>query len=113
MGTAAIAAAAAASAREQERVLECFRLADATAADRAQPLDRLGLVGNQTVEQWFEAGVVLPGAAPHTVYLSEAAYVTYRRSRQNRAVWAALAAGIVLLAGGLALAVFTSHRPLR
>src|SRR5271156_3718276 len=56
------AAAAAAREREQEQVLECFRLADATAAGRAQTLERLGLVGDVTVERLFKAGVVLPGS---------------------------------------------------
>jgi hypothetical protein len=108
MSTAAVIVAAAA-AREQERVLECFRLADATAADRAQTLDRLGLVGNPAVERLFKSGVVLPGPAPHTLYLSEAAYAAYRHGGQRRVVWAALAGGLMLLA--VALALFALARP--
>jgi hypothetical protein len=110
MGTAAVIVAAAA-AREQERVLECFRLADATAADRAQTLDRLGLVGNQTVERLLKSGVVLPGPVPHTLYLSEAAYAAYRHGGKRRAVWVALAGGLLFLMVGLGLFVFASRGP--
>jgi hypothetical protein len=108
MGTAAVVVAAAA-AREQARVLECFRLADATAADRAQTLDRLGLVGNPTVERFSKAGVLMPGTAPHTVYLSESAYAAYRRGTRGRALWVVVAVGLTFIAAGIALFVVASR----
>jgi hypothetical protein len=113
MGAAVTAAAAAAAAREreQEQVLECFRLADATAAGRAQTLERLGLVGDVTVERLFKAGVVLPGSEPHTVYLSEAALVAYRRVSKSRAVWLLLIAGLMFLGLGAAIVIFATQAP--
>ena len=110
MGTAVIAAAGAAAAREMDRVLTTFRVADATAPGRAQSLDQLGLVGSRAVERLFNAGVLLPGAANGTVYLSEAAYVEFRRARRKPAMIAVvLAVGLMFL--GVAFALFMSSRP--
>jgi hypothetical protein len=109
MGTAAIAAAAAASARELARVLEGFRVADATAPDRAQTLDSLGLAGNRAVDSLFKAGVILPGRAAHSVYLSEVAYAAYRRNGQGRAR-ALFGVGVALLIMAGALAFLVAKR---
>jgi hypothetical protein len=100
---AAVIAAAAASRRELERTLEAFRVADATAVDRAQALDSLGLQDSRSLRRLVKAGVVLPGpVAAGRVYLSEAAYATYRRSGNRRQVVIAMTlAGTLILFGAL------------
>ena len=99
-----IAGAAGAAARELEDTLEKFRVGDATAPDRAQSLDRLGLSPTLTVDRLARAGVILPGSTRDRVYLSEAAYAAYRRAKTSRAaiiVGAAMAIGILAAVAAL------------
>jgi hypothetical protein len=107
MGAGAIAAAAAAGAaqREVERTLECFRVADATAPDRARSLDQLGLVGSRGVDRLFAAGVILPGPTTGTVYLSEVAYAAFRRRRRRGPMVAAIVGACFLILAGILFAV--------
>jgi hypothetical protein len=105
---------AAAAAREKADVLQRFRLADATASDRAQSLDSLGLRPQGLVARLMAAGVILPGSRANRVYLSEAALVTYEHSTVNRVRLAVLAAtALALGAGLLVLGIFVSHAPRR
>jgi hypothetical protein len=98
--------AAAAAAREKADVLQRFRLSDATAADRAQSLDSLGLRPQGLVARLMAAGVILPGSRANRVYLSEAALAAYEQSTVNRTRWALMAAGAIALgAAGLAFAL--------
>jgi hypothetical protein len=103
MGAGAIAAVAAAGAaqRDVERTLECFRVADATAPDRARSLDQLGLVGGRGVNHLFAAGVILPGPTAGTVYLSEVAYAAFRRRRQRGPMLAAVLGACALILAGI------------
>jgi hypothetical protein len=101
-GAAAGAAAAAAAARQLDLTLEAFRLADATAPNRAKPLESMGLVPSRAVTRLSEAGVILPAPNGNGVYLSEAAFVVYKRANAARAAWIAMAAGVVMLLAALA-----------
>lgn len=102
--------AAAAAAREKANVLQRFRLADATASDRAQSLDSLGLRPQGLVTRLMAAGVILPGSRANRVYLSEAALVAYDYSTANRVRLAALAAcALALGTAGLVFAFYVSH----
>lgn len=114
MGATAGVVAAAAAARELERTLDAFRVADATASDRGQTLEALGLTESATVSRLVKAGVILPGRAGR-VYLSEAAYVAYRSTGNKRRVAALLAAGILILMAGLGALVYLTQavRPAR
>jgi hypothetical protein len=109
MGTAAIAAVAAASATRNPSSTRSNSRADATAPDRAQTLDSLGLAGNRAVDGLFKAGVILPGRAAHSVYLSEVAYAAYRRKGQGRAR-ALFGVGVALLIMAGALAFLVAKR---
>jgi hypothetical protein len=105
------AAAAAVGARELERTLDAFRLADATAPDRARSPDQLGLTASRSLTRLIEAGVIQAVPGKNAVYLSEAALVAYRRTGAKRAALAALVAGVVMLIAGLAGAIVaTRHR---
>jgi hypothetical protein len=103
---------AAAAAREKADVLQRFRLADATASDRAQSLDSLGLQPNALVGRLMAAGVILPGSRANRVYLSEAALAAYERTTGNRQrVVAAViaAAALALGAVGMGFAIFAAQ----
>lgn len=107
---------AAAAAREKADVLQRFRLADATASDRAQSLDSLGLRSDGLVARLMAAGVILPGSRANRVYLSEAALVAYDHSAANRGRIFLAALACMALAAGLGVALFAfsvSHTPHR
>ena len=96
----------AAHAQRVQEVMEAFRRAGATAPERARSLAALGVAHAAEAEELARAGVLVPGAAPDTWYLSEAAVVARRRTeaRSARRVLAiALLVGValVLVAGGL------------
>jgi hypothetical protein len=84
-GGAVVAAAAAAHKRRLQVVIDAFRLADATAPDRAQSLDALGVVQNAEVDELTRDGVLVPGPDSDTWYLSERAYIDRREARSQRA----------------------------
>lgn len=99
---AAVAANAAQAARLQH--LDAFRLADATAPQRARPLGEVGVTADAALAHLRATGVVREGA-PGTFYLDEAALIAQRPAGLSRRgqfviVWlaAALGLGLVLLA---------------
>ena len=96
-GGAVIAMAAAARRRKMTAVLDAFRLAGATSADRAQPLDLLGLSDSRETEEFADSGVLVPGSRDGTWYLNEAAYIAQRDATSPRAVRVALIAVAVVL----------------
>jgi hypothetical protein len=100
------AAAAAAAAREQANVLQRFRLADATAPDRAQSLDSLGLRPEGLVARLMAAGVILPGSRANRVYLSEAALLAYEQQTVKRSRLIAAVLACIALAVGTGVAAF-------
>lgn|SRR5688500_17682013 len=102
-----IIAAQAAQRKEAERaLLDAFRLADATAAERAQSLTRLGVERTSAFAQ-LEAAGVLQSAGRDRYFLSEAAVVAQRApkshasTRQLLVVAALVAVALVLLALGI------------
>lgn len=99
-GGAVIAAAAAARAKRLQRILDAFRLAGATAPDRAHSMDALSVERDSHVEELVRYGVLVAGPRSDTWYLDEAGYIAHRSARQRTsrmAVLTAVAALIVLL----------------
>ncbi len=104
-GGAVIAAAAAAHRRGLERVLDGFRLGQATSFDRAQSLAKLGLGPNNWVNELRQDGVLKPGREPESWYLDESANVARRDggSFRKRAVKRVAIVMLVLFAIGTVL----------
>jgi hypothetical protein len=80
-GGALVAIMAAAHARRLQDVTDAFRLGDATAPERARSLEALGVAHAAEAAELADAGVLVPGRAAGTWYLSEAAVVARRRSK--------------------------------
>ena len=97
--------AAAAAAQRRQRVLDAFRVAGATAPERAKPLAELGLPLDATLEACIEAGIVRLGKREGELWLDEAAWVARRDARPSRAavriVMAALLAVLAITLGVL------------
>jgi len=105
MGASVAAAAAAAKRRQRERILDGFRLADATAPDRARSLAALGLDDDGEMEELMRDGVICSGHQRSTWYLNEAAFIALRDSRPRqvlRVVLAIVVAVLVILVGAFA-----------
>ncbi|GLC24673.1 hypothetical protein [Roseisolibacter agri] len=82
-GGAVVAIIAAAHAQRVQAVTDAFRLAGATAPERARPLAALGVGHESVVDELARAGVLLRGPGGDTWYLSEAAVVARRDARRN------------------------------
>jgi hypothetical protein len=94
-----------------EDTLERFRVADATAPDRAQSLESLGLQPNAAVNRLAAAGVIVPGTRAGRFYVSEVALAAYKKRQAGRVRIAAAAGFVVALAALLAaLLVVTARR---
>ena len=106
---AAAGAAAGAEAKQMTDTLERFRVADATAADRAQSLESLGLQHMRVVNRLMAAGVILPGARAGRFYLSEIAVAEYRRRQLGQARIMALVGVGLAIAALLAAVIATGH----
>ena len=101
--------AAAAAAQRRQRVLDVFRVAGATAPERAKSLGELGLPLDATLEGCIEAGVVRLGKREGELWLDEAAYVSRRDARPSRtAVRVVMAVLLAVLA--IALGVMLAMR---
>ena len=96
-GGAVVAIAAAAHARRIREVTDAFRLAGATAPERARPLDALGAMSASAVDELARAGVLVPGPGHDTWYLSEAAVI----ARRDRAVPRRLLVALMLVLVGV------------
>ena len=97
MGGGAIIAAA--KQRQVQEVVDTFRLADATAPDRAQSLETLALTQSGEVRNLIVEGVLMPGTREGTFYLSEVGYIYKRNDRR----W--LKAVAIVLAIALAIGI--------
>ena len=97
-GGAVVAAAAAAQRRQREHVLDTFRVASATTADRAQSLADLQLAPSSAIDELTRAGVLRAGRSRATWYLDEAAYITFRDARSRWALRVVLALVLAVLA---------------
>jgi hypothetical protein len=110
MGAIIGVVAGGAAARATEDLLERFRVAGATAPDRAQPLDQLGITTSTGIlVRYAQAGVICQ-TRPDRFYLDEAAYAVYRRRNNRTATVIALAAGLLALGVGIAAAVMAGPR---
>lgn len=85
-GGAVIAAMAAARAQRVREVLDAFRLADATAPERALSLDEIGIAAAAEVAMLSEAGIVLQDPRTGGWWLSERAYVAHRDRQPKKAM---------------------------
>ena len=105
-------AASAAAAKQVADTLERFRVADATAPDRAQSLESLGLQPDGPVRRLAAAGVILPGTRSGRFYLSEVAFASYQRQQgSQRRLWAAVAIALGVFLMGLAFVLTTRMGP--
>jgi hypothetical protein len=109
MGTFVVAAAAGAARAAEIDLLERFRVADATAADRAQPLSALGVAPSWTLTRYLQAAVVRQTVGDR-YYLDERAYAVYHRGGP-RAV-ALVIAGVMMFMGmAVGMWMFYHGRP--
>ena len=99
MSYAALIAVQAANAakKERSRIIDAFRLQDATSPDRARPLDELGIpMSDRALATYIRAGVIRgvdtrgrPAVIGHedarigAYYLDESAYIEHRNSSET------------------------------
>lgn len=104
---AIIAAQAAARRNADTALLDAFRLADATAPDRAQTPARLGIEPGEAFVRLVDAGL-LRDAGRGRYWLDEAAVVASRQAAARRVPppGLILVVGLLLLAGLAVLGVF-------
>ena len=101
-GGSLVAVLVAAQAQRTRAVMDAFRLADATAPDRARTLDALGIAHTAEVEQLAQQGVLVAGPRRGSWYLSEAAVVARRRAaRPHRTVLLVIVVLLAALGAGL------------
>ena len=98
-GGAAAAAIIAARQRRIQDVIDAFRVAGATAPDRARSLDELGVTNLDEANSLLESGALSSGRERGTYYLNEAAVIAIRESRKPVRAIAIVAAIVVLLIG--------------
>jgi hypothetical protein len=89
-----------------QKVVDAFRLADATAPDRARRLEDLGLVPGGEARDLIVEAVLLPGPREGTYYLSEAGMI-YRRDERKGIKVIIIVALVVLAIGALFLTRMT------
>jgi hypothetical protein len=102
-GGAVVAAAAAARKKRRERIIDGFRIADATAPERSRSLTEIGLSEGGELEDLMRAGVICPGRQKSTWYLNEAAFIGWRDSgsRQNLRVLLVVALAVLAILMGV------------
>ena len=103
-GGAVVAAVAAARARRVRDVMDAFRLADATAPERARSLDEIGIAAPAEVAMLSEAGIVVQDPRSGGWWLSEQAYIAYRDQQPKKAIRVLLvfiAVALVIVAAGM------------
>lgn len=98
---AMMAAIAAAHAQRVQEITDAFRIAGATAPDRARSLAALGVQHTAEAEELAQAGVLVSGRASGTWYLDEAAIVARRDAGTKTPRWL-LVVIIILAAVGVA-----------
>jgi hypothetical protein len=96
-GGAVVAIVAAQHARRVRDVMDAFRLAGATAPERARTLSALGVTHDSEVAQLEGQGILVPGPGAGTWYLSEAAVVARRDRLPPKALRVVLAVLVGLL----------------
>jgi hypothetical protein len=101
--------AAAAAAAAQQRQLDAFRVAGATAPERAQRPETIGLSRDDTFERLMQEGV-LRDAGDGRVWLDEAALIARRRVRSPRSTRIAVVIGLLVAVLLVGLAVLLMAR---
>ena len=95
---AVVAAAAAAKKKRREHILDVFRVAGATAPERARSLAEIGLAESFELDELMRAGVICSGQQRSTWYLDEASFIALRDTRQGQAVRIVLVVVLAVLA---------------
>lgn len=111
-GGAVIVAAAAAQRRRLAEVVEAFRVAGATAPDRARPLDEALSGHGAELSHLAQAGVLVADA-DNWWYLDEVAYANWQRTRRqvlSRRAMKVLALALVVVAVFIVLALWMGAR---
>ena len=106
MAGGAVVAAAAAQRQRMQRVLDAFRIRNATTPEAARSLADLGVTPGREVDELTRAGVLRSGRERESWYLDEAAYINYRDARGSGGRRAVLVG--ILLVLSLALLAFFS-----
>lgn len=101
MGASVVPIIAGAAAAARARVLERFRVLDATKPERAQTLESMGLSDDAALARLQRAGIVQPGLARDTLFLDEVALAASHNSGRQRALLLALAGMAIMVAVGL------------
>lgn len=83
-GGAVVAIIAAARAKRMEDILDAYRVAAATSADRAVEPAALGLLEHESEIGDFLNGGVLVAVRGGTMYLDEAGYIAYRKRSSSK-----------------------------
>jgi hypothetical protein len=99
-GGALVAIMAAAHAQRVQAVMDAFRLAGATAPERARSLAALGLTHTAEAAELANAGVLVRGPGRDSWYLSEAAVVARRKAGRHSHRTALLVLILLLVATG-------------
>jgi hypothetical protein len=111
-GALIAASAAAGRARRTGAVLDAFRLAGATAPERARPLAELGLAPSPEVVAFARQRVLVHDVTTDAWYLDEAAYIALRDVPPRRAVRLLLIfIGIALAIVGIGMLALIRTRP--
>ena len=97
-GGAVLAAAAAARKKRRERIIDGFRIADATAPERSRPLAEMGLSEGGELDELMRAGVICPGRQKSTWFLNEAAFIAWRDSDSRQSLRIVLVVALAVLA---------------
>lgn len=101
--------AAAARTNALNAVLEQFRVAGATAADRAQTLEVLGVTDRRVTDRLLATGALKRDATSGRVYLDERAVAEHRRRDDGRRKPMLVAVGLILILGGAAAFFMAAH----
>ena len=96
-GGSIVAVMAAAQARRIRETMDAFRLADATAPERAKSLAEIGATHEGEIDALARDGILVQEPGNGGWWLSERAFITHRDQQPKRAVKAVLAVVIVLL----------------
>lgn len=101
MGASVVPIIAGAAAAARARVLERFRVLDATKPERAQTLESMGLTDDAALARLQHAGIVQPGSARGTLFLDEVALAASQNSGRQRALLLAVGGMLIMVAVGL------------
>ena len=104
-GGAVVAAAAAAHRRRLNHVLDTFRIAGATAPERARTLDDLQLQTNRELEELVSEGVLVQRGRSSDWWLDEMVYARWRDRRRHSRAAVLIAIALVVAAGLLVLGI--------